>query len=776
MDEILEEDQRRGRRRRRKTRKKDTLPPHLEALMGQANILYMKRDFNRALEILRTIVREAPKSVAPYHTLGLIYEERGDARRALDFYMIAALLDKSNVDLWRKNAISSRTLENIDQAIFCFSMAVRMSKGQDETSLEALAQLREENGDIRYAASTYEKLLGRRPDDKHVVEKIVELYESIALPEKAVDVLFGFVERSIEKGIDNLDTSMVVQLVVRMLNLKRYLDAGALLSRYSIITAENPEKFPVELRIKLAVCNIRLGSKTHKEELAAARNVLCNRVKSLRSLYWELGDALLDAGHYEDAISVFDEIVDKTDVDALLLRRRGEALKQLNMWDEARIDLEKAVQLSPRMIEASMQLLELYQRTGETSKIGGLLNSIEGIAEERSEAMAAAKNTVKRILGFAERYEKTDLHRYIETLIPLMEAARNLPRRNAADASKGNILDIGSEGHDADDGDEIDYEHLESEQGDAEHGSNWLFRYSTRRQAKAKPSRKYGFSMRDVGIAVRKVLTDEQYLCLLEKFWEAMCRANREEEAASIISRLVYLKEVSDDGLVLKLRLLGVAASLRGNQLMHAYDELRKLCVEYSDQPTFWYVLNGIIGLVSAQKEKRLSIATFKFMSRLAQKTSSLPCVLSIGNSFMSNNTYRCAEAMYIRAYTMRPTEPLLSLLLAIAYLHLSQGRRIQNRAECLMKGFTFLSEYRRLRQDGSTKARTEVLYNFARYFHFCNLLHIAAPLYEDVLATDVLMLDKKVHRDAAYNLVQLYTSCGAHENANRIVYSYLQF
>lgn len=38
------------------------------------------------------VIQECPNTSDPFHTLGLIYEAQGDARRALDFYMIAAHL------------------------------------------------------------------------------------------------------------------------------------------------------------------------------------------------------------------------------------------------------------------------------------------------------------------------------------------------------------------------------------------------------------------------------------------------------------------------------------------------------------------------------------------------------------------------------------------------------------------------------------------------------------------------------------------------------------
>lgn len=45
-----------------------------------------------AVQLLLEVVRLAPNAPDPYHTLGNIFQVRGDNRKALDFYMIAAHL------------------------------------------------------------------------------------------------------------------------------------------------------------------------------------------------------------------------------------------------------------------------------------------------------------------------------------------------------------------------------------------------------------------------------------------------------------------------------------------------------------------------------------------------------------------------------------------------------------------------------------------------------------------------------------------------------------
>lgn len=56
------------------------------------------------MEILKEVVRIAPNVADSYHTLGLLYDAKGDRKRALNFYMIAAHLTPKDIVLWKRLA------------------------------------------------------------------------------------------------------------------------------------------------------------------------------------------------------------------------------------------------------------------------------------------------------------------------------------------------------------------------------------------------------------------------------------------------------------------------------------------------------------------------------------------------------------------------------------------------------------------------------------------------------------------------------------------------
>lgn len=70
-------------------------------------LLHMELMFgcrSQAVDILKEVVRIAPNVADSYHTLGLLYDAKGDRKKALNFYMIAAHLTPKDIVLWKRLA------------------------------------------------------------------------------------------------------------------------------------------------------------------------------------------------------------------------------------------------------------------------------------------------------------------------------------------------------------------------------------------------------------------------------------------------------------------------------------------------------------------------------------------------------------------------------------------------------------------------------------------------------------------------------------------------
>jgi general transcription factor 3C polypeptide 3 (transcription factor C subunit 4) len=121
------------RRRRGRTKIKGGLPPAVAKLLGEANMCYVSQDFAEAIRLLEEVVRRAPKVSDPYHTLGLVYEEMGDDKRALESYLVAAYLTGRDADTWKRVANMSQQQGLFEQALYCTNRALRLTPGDTTT-------------------------------------------------------------------------------------------------------------------------------------------------------------------------------------------------------------------------------------------------------------------------------------------------------------------------------------------------------------------------------------------------------------------------------------------------------------------------------------------------------------------------------------------------------------------------------------------------------------------------------------------------------------------
>lgn len=123
---------------RRGTRigKLSQLTPDLERRMGEANSAYIGNDFARAVDILLHIIQSAPHALGPYHTLGLIYEERGEMHKAVEAYMLAAHMSKRDWPLWKRVAKMAAENGQLEHATYCWTKVLLAEPDNTQVRME----------------------------------------------------------------------------------------------------------------------------------------------------------------------------------------------------------------------------------------------------------------------------------------------------------------------------------------------------------------------------------------------------------------------------------------------------------------------------------------------------------------------------------------------------------------------------------------------------------------------------------------------------------------
>lgn len=195
---------------------------------------------------------------------------------------------------------------------------------------------------------------------------------------------------------------------------------------------------------------------------------------------------------------------------------------------------------------------------------------------------------------------------------------------------------------------------------------------------------------------------------------------------------------------------------------------------------------------------------------------------LHYASFLLATSQYQGALAYSLRAYHRVPEDPLANLMAGVASFARMSNRQADNRHHLFVQGLTFLTAYSRLRRQTSgedagmrtdlglgsldasipasvtaaldpestdsspsSRASMEATYNIARALHSVGILHMAVPLYHAVLhAHDVR---RKVagpsdgggcgfdpYREAAYNLMLIYTYNGNGKGAKMLATKYL--
>ncbi|KAG8952110.1 transcription factor TFIIIC subunit tfc4 [Tulasnella sp. 424] len=160
-----------------------------------------------------------------------------------------------------------------------------------------------------------------------------------------------------------------------------------------------------------------------------------------------------------------------------------------------------------------------------------------------------------------------------------------------------------------------------------------------------------------------------------------------------------------------------------------------------------------------------------------SKATKDSPILLALYGQLSS-----CAKsyqsALCKRAYDLQQDDPVICLCLAIASASRAMQRQSDNRHHMIAQGLAFIQRYKEIRKGEHIE---EVDYNFGRLFHQLGLLSLAAKHYERVLqhAQEIPSNDPtgpSMCKEAAYNLVLIYTTTGAAGAARQITQRWLSF
>jgi len=160
---------------------------NIPELLSQANSMYLSNQYDEAISILHQIITHSSDLQEPYQVLSLIYQEKGDIAKALDFLMLAAELSHGESEIWIRCANLNKKIKNLHQAEYCLTRALKVEKFNTYLLYER-AVILEELGQLKKAAKIYEKILRISPNPEILIH-ISQIYEKLNLIDKSIEVL-----------------------------------------------------------------------------------------------------------------------------------------------------------------------------------------------------------------------------------------------------------------------------------------------------------------------------------------------------------------------------------------------------------------------------------------------------------------------------------------------------------------------------------------------------------------------------------------------------------
>ncbi|XP_068926265.1 general transcription factor 3C polypeptide 3 [Petaurus breviceps papuanus] len=768
-------------------RPRSKLPRALRGLMGEANIRFARGEREEAILMCMEIIRQAPLAYEPFSTLAMIYEDQGDMEKSLQFELISAHLNPSDTEEWVRLAEMSLEQDNIKQAIFCYTKALKY----DPTNVRYLwerSSLYEQMGDHKMAMDGYRRILNLlSPFDgerfmqlardmaksyyeasdvtsainiieeafsKHQnlvsmedVNIAAELYISNKQHDKALEVITDYSgivlwKKVIEKSMleENRDLMNVQEKEESVTN--EAFSEDAVLIPEEKVTCTIPEGVPIDITVKLMVCLVHLNILDPLDSLLTT--LVEQNPEDMGDLYLDVAEAFLDVGEYNSALPLLTALVCSERYNlAVVWLRHAECLKALGYMERAAESYGKVVDLAPLHLDARISLSTLQQQLGRPEKA---LEALEPMYDPDTLAQDAnaAQQELKLLLHRSTLlYSQGKMYGYVDTLLTmlamLLKVAMNRAQVCLISSSKSGER------------------HL------------YLIKVSRDKISDNNDQETANCDAKAIFAVLTSVLTKDDWWNLLLKAIYSLCDLSRFQEAELLVdSSLEYYSFYDDRQKRKELEYFGLSAAILDKNFRKAYNYIRIMLMENVNKPQLWNIFNQVT--MHSQ-----DVRHHRFCLRLMLKNpdNHALCVLNGHNAFVSGS-FKHALGQYVQAFRTHSDEPLYSLCIGLTFIHMASQKYVLKRHALIVQGFSFLNRYLSLR--GPCQ---ESFYNLGRGLHQLGLMHIAIHYYQKALELPPLVLEGiesdqlDLRRDIAYNLSLIYQSSGNMGMARKLLYTY---
>ncbi|XP_018335196.1 general transcription factor 3C polypeptide 3 [Agrilus planipennis] len=248
----------------KRKRHRSNVPPHIKALIGEANLRFARGDTETAEKICYEVIRQCPRASEAFLTLAQLLEAK-DPDKSLQLYFMAAVTTRKDITLWTNTAERAVERNNINLGISCYNFAINADKENCTLHKKRICLLEKlENKNTLIKACVRYLALLMQKNDKELLEislKLAILYSEANDYKKAIDTL----DISFKKFPDMVTPEMVNIMLDLLINTENYTYCLDIFFQYcnieieviigeenciNIISCTVPDNIPIDFRVK----------------------------------------------------------------------------------------------------------------------------------------------------------------------------------------------------------------------------------------------------------------------------------------------------------------------------------------------------------------------------------------------------------------------------------------------------------------------------------------------------------------------------------------------
>ncbi|KAJ4713911.1 General transcription factor 3C polypeptide 3 [Melia azedarach] len=782
-----------NKKRGRRKGKKNKLSPEITKMLGEATLHYAHGSFEKAISVLKEVVRLSPNLPETYNTLGLVHTALANYKSAFDFYVIAAHLTPKDPALWKQLFTWAVEKGDTAQAMYYLRKAIR-AEPKDISLRFHLASFYVEFGDYVRAAESYEQIQKICPSNAEAVKTGAQLFLKCGQTARSISIL----EEYVKCHPSEADLSVIDTLVAILIENNAHDKALQHIEHAQMVCALGKE-LPLKLKVKAGICHLQFGNIEKAEILFAALQLenACDHA----DLITEVADTFMTLEHYNSALKYYHilEANSRTDNGYLYLKL-AECYASLKERAQAIMFFYKALNKLEDEIDARLRLSSLLLEDGKEDEAIALLSPPK-ISDPSSDKSNPWWLDEKIIMKLCHIYGAKGMPEdFVDTIFPLVcealcvEALRQKVKVKKR-LSKSDLQKRAQK-----------FDNLQSDNllcGIRPVASKSELLQAARAKKKIALMGEKKALARAAGIdwlsddsddespqvlresPLPNLLKNEEHQCLIVDLCKALASMQRYEEVSDIINLSMRLaNNALSPEKKEELRSLGAKMAYDSSDPKHGFDSARYIVHQYPYSLAAWNCYYKVISRLGKTKHSKF----LRYMR--AKYKDCFPPIMISGHQFTMASHHQDAARDYLEAYKLSPENPLINLCVGTALINLALGFRLQNKHQCLAQGLAFLFNNLRLCDNSQ-----EALYNIARAYHHVGLLSLAASYYEKVLATKEKdypipkQSDKNperteskefgycdLRREAAYNLHLIYKKSGAVDLARQLLRDYCTF